>query len=207
MMEVRMRLAEEPWEVQEGHAGTVWVELGRLRRRALARPWRPLIYALLATALLVGWRARKHKSFTSRVMFRVTEEDIDATTAPRPARALREYVSEVPFSTPRLIEVAKRHGLYETQMARDPIFAIESMREDIDVQVWRNYFVEDRAALDAGRSARLAISFSAKTPEQSLAVARDLGQLVIEVEQKARVQMAEAAARAADHDLQAAREQ
>lgn len=199
--------AKRRWEEQEPGAQGAWIEMQRLKRRALARPLKPLALALMLTAALVGMRARKQRVFSSRVVFRVTEGDLDATTAPRPAKALREYVYDVCFSTTRLIELMKLHDLYPQALKRDPLLAAETMRDDIEVDVWRNYFVDDRTSLDAGRSARLAISYSAKQPALALEVARELGKLVAEVESKTRIQWAADAAERAQHEATAVRDQ
>jgi hypothetical protein len=195
------------WEKDEPGAKGAWIELQRLKRRALSRPLKPVFIALLLTAALVGMRARKQRVFSSRVVFRVTENDLDATTAPRPAKALREYVYDVCFSTTRLIELMTLHGLYPAQLKRDPLLAAETMRDDIEVDVWRNYFVDDRTSLDAGRSARLAIGYSSKDPAQALVVAQDLGKLIAEVESKSRIQQTADAAERAAYQLSVARQQ
>jgi hypothetical protein len=195
------------WEQAEPDARSAWLELQRLKRRAIARPIKPALLALLATLALVGLRARTQRVFSSKVVFRVTESDLDAATAPRPAKALREYVYDVCFSNTRLIELMSTHGLYTGQLKRDPLLAAETMRDDIEVDVWRNYFVDDRTSLDAGRSARLAIAYSSKDPAQALVVAQELGKLIVEVESRARIQMAADAAERAARESAMAREQ
>jgi hypothetical protein len=174
-------LAAEPGPAEVGR------ELKRLFRRAWSRPLLPLLLALLGTGLVVGKRARKQRSFTARVVYRVSEDDLDAATAPRPAKRLREHVSEVAFSNARLVEIIKRHGLYAPKLARDPLLAVESFREDIEIDVWRNYFLEERGELDAGRSARIAIGFAHADRELAYQVARALGELLVAHEVQARV--------------------
>jgi hypothetical protein len=176
--------------------------------RALRARWlRTIGLALLCALAIVGWRARKARTFTSRVVFRVTEGDLDAATAPRPARRLREYVLDVAFSNERLLELIKEHGLYAREMKRDPTFALEAMRDDLDVDVWRNYFMESRQDDDAGRSARIAVEYRARDPETALTVVRHLGRLIAEQEARSRVAMAEDAARQAADEASEARAQ
>ena len=182
-------------------------ELKRLFRRARARPWWPLLLALFMTAGVVGVRARKQRSFGARTVLRVTEGDLDAATAPRPARQLRSYVLDVAFSNQRLLELIKRDHLYARELKRDPSFAIEAMRDDLEVEVWRNYFVEQRQADDAGRSARIAIEYRAKDPELAYRVTQELGRLVVEEEEASRVQQAADAVRTAELQVTRAREE
>src|SRR5207244_1584201 len=97
--------------------------------------------------------------YSSRIVLRVLEGDVDIATAPRPKGKLREYVADVAFSSARLGELIRKRDLYPRERARDPSFAmpIEAMRDDIEVEVWRNYFLEQRSVDDPARSARIAI--------------------------------------------------
>jgi hypothetical protein len=193
------------WIEEEPGALGAWNELQRLKRRALARPFRAVALALVMTAAVVGMRAKKVRTFTSRVVFRVTEGDLDASTAPRPAKALRQYVLDVAFSNHHLLDVIKAHGLYAREMKRDPSFAIEAMRDDIEVEVWRNYFMEQRQTDDAGRSARIGISYQSKNADEAYVVVQHLGRLVAEEEEAARVAMADEAVRQSALSVEQAR--
>jgi hypothetical protein len=179
------------WTDDEPGAAAAWHELVRLRRRAFARPWKPLLIALMLTAAVVGQRARKTRSYGSRIVFRLTENDLDAATAPAPAKKLREYVLDVVFSQQRLLDVIQAHGLYPRELKRDPGFAVEAFRDDLEVEVWRNYFLEERLNDDAGRSARIAIAYTHQDRQQAYDVVRALGRLLMEHEEAARIAMAE----------------
>jgi hypothetical protein len=71
-------------------------------------------------------------------------------------------------------------------MRKNPRAALDSFREDIDVEVYRNYFVEQRTDKEPPRSARVSIQYKSKDPDLALAVTRDLGALVVEHERKVR---------------------
>ena len=101
---------------------------------------------------------RKPRAYVSRVAFRVTESELEAATTPRTNGRLRDYVATVVFSNAHLLAVIKEHELYPALMARDPSLAVEAMRDDIDVEVWRNYFAQTRSTDDPARSARLAVT-------------------------------------------------
>jgi hypothetical protein len=195
------------WADEEPGLKGAAAELARLKRRAVARPISTLLVALVATLAVVGMRARKVRTFSSRVVFRVTEGDLDASTSPRPAKRLREYVLDVAFSNQRLLDVIREHGLYPRELKRDPSFAVDAMRDDIEVDVWRNYFVEIRQLDDAGRSARIAVTYRARDPKLALEVVRHLGRLIAEQEERARIAMAEDAARQAEAAVAEARGQ
>jgi hypothetical protein len=93
-----------------------------------------------------------------------------------------------------MLELMRRHGLYASLMRRNARGALEAFKEDITVDVYQNYFVEDRSAGKGPRSARLSVSFHAKDPHLALAVTRDLGALIERHELFARSEQAASAA-------------
>jgi hypothetical protein len=194
------------WGEAERMQPSLWRELGRLGRRARRRWLITLTLDLAITALVVAMIAQRPRSYASRVAFRVTEGNIDAETQPRTNGKLRDYVAQVVFSTKRLTAVIKEYGLYPSLASRDMSLAVESMRDDIQVEVWRNSFAQPRTPDDPTRSARLAITFHGRDAKVAYDVARDLGRLITEHEQGSRMLLAEAALRLADGEADAARE-
>lgn len=190
------------WVGDEAELPGMWTELKRLGRRARRRWVRTLLFGLVCAALVIGAAARKPRSYASRVAFRVTESELEGATTPRTNGRLRDYVATVVFSNSHLLQVIKEHGLYAALMARDPSLAVESMRDDIDVEVWRNYFALPRTADDPARSARLAITFHSNDAQKAFEVVQHLGRLVAESEQKSRVAQAETALRLADDQVE-----
>jgi hypothetical protein len=192
--------APRGWDAEERASGGVLDELRRLLLRAAARPWLTLALTLLATAAVVGYRARKQEVFESRIAFRVVEGDMDSTGGPSPNGRLREYVADVCFSTSRLLSIIRARGLYPGLTKRDPSLAVEEMRDDLNIEVWRNYFIEG-AADPEGREARVAISYQGRDPRQVYDVVRDLGALVSEAEESSRRDEADSALSAADAEV------
>ncbi len=190
------------WVGDEAELPGMWGELKRLGRRARRRWLRTLVFGLACAALVIGAAARKPRSYASRVAFRVTESELEAATTPRTNGKLRDYVATVVFSTSHLTSLIKEHGIYTALMARDPSLAVESMRDDIDVEVWRNYFALPRTPDDPVRSARLAITFHSNDAQKAFEVVTHLGRLVTESEQKSRVLQAETALRLADDQVE-----
>jgi uncharacterized protein involved in exopolysaccharide biosynthesis len=179
-------------DAERSNTGDVRRELRRLARRSVARPFRTLLLALLCTAAVVGVRARKNRSYESCAVIRAVESDLDAATAPRPARELRLYVLEVAFSNQRLLDVITTFNIYQKQMQRDPLFAVESFRDDLEVEVWRNYFLETRQLGEAGRSARIAISYRHSDPTMARDVTAALANLLVQEAALSRTREAEA---------------
>jgi hypothetical protein len=182
-------------------------EIRRLARRAAARPVRTLGITLLITLAVVGRNARKVQAYPSRIVFRVTEGELDATTAPPPNRQLKSYVKTAIFSNGRLIELMRARKLRAAALKKDPAQAAEDMREDIGVEVWRNYFLDARGMFDPARSARLAIVYADKDPQLAYDVVRDLGALIQQSEGSTRVAEAEQAAEQITGMVAAAREE
>lgn len=192
------RLSVGSWEDDEPGLAQVVGHLRRLRRRASLS--KLLVYALatLVALLCVAYRARGQRTYTAEIVFRVAEGNVDARTEPRPAKQLREYVNEVAFSRPKLIELIRKHELYTSMLARDQGLAVEELRSNLEVEVARNYFMVERGIDDPPRSALVSIEFRAADPVVAMDVAKDLSELVMEQERGLRRRMADAAAREAE---------
>jgi hypothetical protein len=187
------------WVEREPGLTQVGGHLARLRRRARFRWFSTLVLTVLVAVGCVVMRARQRRTYQAEVLLRVAEGDVDARTAPRPTRELREYVDQVAFSRSRLLAIIRARGLYPSHASRTPEKAIEDMREDILVTVSRNYFMVERGPDDPPRSATVSIEFKAQDPEVALVVAQELAALVVEQERGARQRLAaEAASAAAD---------
>jgi hypothetical protein len=184
------------WLDEEAGLVSAWRELGRLRRRAASRPIHTLGITLLITFAVVYKSSRSVPAFESRVVFRVVEADIEAQTSLVPNHALRSYINDVVFSSERLVELMKRHKLGGSKVTKDPAEAVKGFREDLIVEVWRNYFMEARSTMDPARSARVAISYPHKDAKLAYEVTRDLGDLVVKTQEEERIARAEETVRA-----------
>jgi hypothetical protein len=190
------------WVGEEKAAPGMGRELKRLASRARRRWLRTIGYTLVCSALVVGAAARKPRSYASRVAFRVTEGSIESKTQPRTNGKLRDYVASVVFSNSHLLSVIKEHDLYPSLMARDPTIAVESMRDDIDVEVWRNEFAVKTAEDDPARTARVAVTFHGNNAKVVFETVSHLGRLIRESEQHSRIAQAESALRLADDQVE-----
>jgi len=175
---------------------------GRARELLLAGGARPLPTLMLCFALALAAAAAfvvLRPDHAPRFVLRVVEPNTDPTTLPRTRRRLAEYVKDGVLTSEALLGVIDRHGLYPALRWTNTPAAVESFREDITLEVHQNYFLEERTAAEAPRSARLSVSYRSKDPELALAVTRELGRLIVERERGARKRQAEVAlARAAD---------
>jgi hypothetical protein len=99
------------------------------------------------------------------------------TDMPVPPRDLESFVREVALARDPLLHHMEAHGLEPELRATDPGRAIASMREDIDVAVERNYFLEYRATGEGARSMRIRLRYRHPDPGVAQEVARDLARL------------------------------
>jgi hypothetical protein len=191
---MRTEPENDPWVRREPGFLELRIELMRMYRRARRRPILTIFLALLVAAGAIGMRARKKQSVAASVTFRVSEMEVEAgarVTTPRPTKELKEYIEGVAFRASRLVEIMKKRDIYSSFIDEDPVTAVEWFRSDIEVEVYRNYFLEDSSR---GRSARLVVTYHAESAEEAARIATDLADLVADEEARRRVSTAQAAA-------------
>jgi hypothetical protein len=192
-------MSRQLWLTSEIGVGAALEQAVQLCRSGLRRPWLTLALGVAAPLLLVGFLLFGRREYAPVFVFRVVEAESTAGKgAPPLKRQLADYVRQAVFTSEPLFELMRRHGLYPSLMRRNARAALEAFKEDITVDVYQNYFVEDRSRGKGPRSARLSVSFHAKDPQLALAVTRDLGALIERHEHAARSEQALAAASGAE---------
>lgn len=189
-------MIDHRWLREEPGFGAMPRQLATLFQRGTRRPLWVVVSSALVALALVGSIALAHRTYEPRVVLRVVEADRDPGSMPELKRKLAEYVREGVFTAEPLLEIARRYGLYPK--VHDPHSVLEAFRRDIDVDVYQNYFVEQRSNGEAPRSARVAVSYRAGDPTKALAVTRDLGALVVARVTATREEQAERAAAIAE---------
>jgi len=176
----------EPWISDE--AGLVSIAR-RAIVRAFRRPLRLLVIALLATAGFVVIRLYRPPIYRAMLHFHLTEGEIsDPTQGPRPPRAVREYVFNVALSRERVEQIMLKHGWSPRYLATNRVAAIHEFREDVDVEVSRNYFLYDRRPSDAPRSALVTVSLLGSDSERTVATLREIGDAIVEDQRSQRAE-------------------
>ncbi len=168
------------WETSEPGGAFARAEGRRLLRRARPR-LRALV--LVGVALAAAFTARRLTAKPPRVgqlVLRIVESDKELTAAARPPREYKDFVWGVFLSGPHLKSVIQRFDLYPDKLKKDPQLAVEAMRDDLDVDVWGNYFDAEYTDPDEARTARVSISWKYKDPDVVVAVIRALGATIIE---------------------------
>lgn len=178
------------WLNEEKQRLSPTLELARLKLRALRHRGLVVVMTLGMAAALTVRTSRKPGSYQATVTFNLSEEHLDVGVAPETKAQLSEYIFGGIFTRPRCLELIKTHGLEPDKVTNDANWAIEAMRDRIDIDVSRNYFLEGSSDT---RTARVAITYTDKTPEKAVVVARDLARLVREHETATRYAQATAA--------------
>lgn len=206
----RLRAMAEPSESPaEDASGRTWLddepgwadvkrELRCIRSRLRVRWHVALLLTIFVVAVGTFRRARKQRTFQSTIVMRVTEDDFDSNTAPPTSNQLQSHLAEVALSRRTLFALIKENGLYADEYDLDPNLALEMMRDDIELEVVSNYFARERYREDPPRSARIALSYVGRDPEQALSVARQLGRTIEAQEQSSRRRYARSAAEGAE---------
>jgi hypothetical protein len=194
------------WIDDEPRAGVYVRQAVALLLRGLKRPARLLVAAALFIAIVVGTTLFARRTYAPHYVLRVVETDRDPSNLPRPRRQLADYVREGVFTSKPLLELIHRYGLYSSLSQKNPRAALDSFREDIDVEVYRNYFVEERSADTPARSARLSVSYSGPSRDVAVGVTRDLGSLIVQHEIAMRRAQAARAAEYAKREVELAQQ-
>ena len=159
--------------------GREWVgEVLRVLRRAGRRPLLTLAVALLASAILLGLQLRRPPTFSARAELLMRENALASARQKLSRDDLRSFVENVAFTSAHLGEIMDRHGLFVTEAKRSPVLGLAEMRKKIEVEILQDYFADYRLERSPLRSVRIAVTFTADTPEQAMLVAGDLGRLV-----------------------------
>jgi hypothetical protein len=193
------------WIDEEPPASTAVRQTVALVRAGLARPVALLVTAVTFATLVVGVSVLRERAYAPAYVLRVVESSGDPGASPSPRRQLRDYVRLAVFTSAPLLDLIRRHHLYPSLAAKNPRAALASFREDIDVDVYQNYFVEQRTASSGPRSARVRVRYHHPDPTVATAVTRDLGNLIVAREKVERRDQAARAEERAKHEVELAR--
>lgn len=194
------------WFDEETPASESVRQAARLLVSGLKRPLPLLIAAALTAAVLVSLVLFSKRSYAPEYLLRVVEPERDSSGMPRPRRQLAEYIRQGVFTSKPLLEIMGENGLYPSLARKNPRAALDSFREDIEVEVYQNYFVEERPVGSAPRSARLSVSYHNASPDVAVRVTRELAALIVDHERAARRGQATQAAESAKREVDAARD-
>lgn len=167
-------------------------ELRRLKRRAQAR-WPLVVFIGVALTAAVVWKvARKPALYRARVVLAITEGDMAGRNDATPLHELHDYIGTVLLSNAEILKLIDELKIMESRRKKlGDEFVINSVRDQIGIAVWRNYF-QYSYQYDERRTARVAVIYTDANRKFAYEMARRLTSIVIAREGEHRVAMAEA---------------
>jgi hypothetical protein len=165
-------------------------ELQRVRRRAAARPFLTLGLAALITAALGYVIVHKHRKVEAEVVLALSEGSMAGERTGVQAVELREYVSSVLLSDKNLSEVIEKEDLFRLRKRLGMAYAITQLREQLEVEVWKNTFVYYRdSESNARKSARIGLTVGDTDPDRAYVIARSLADIMIRTHDTERLKL------------------
>lgn len=167
----------DAWLVDEPHFGTV---VRHVIARARHRPFRIVIIAAILAGALVANRLRKPPIYQSTLYFHLLEGEITTSQAvARPPPDIRHYITTVVLTSARLIELMQKYGMSRQLLKINPQAAVAFLRDDIGIDVSRNYFTFERSPGDPPREATVTISFGGPNREVVEKLVLEIRDLII----------------------------
>jgi hypothetical protein len=167
-------------------------ELHRILRRTRVRPIPVILLATALTVFITHKIATKPVIVEAEVVLALTEGALAAHRTPAPVDQLRAYVTQVLLPDKRLLELIEKYNLYPLRKKAGPEFALDGLRGQFAVQIWRNTFVNYDEDDNARRSARIGITVRDIDPDRATDLAHDLASIVIETASNLRQDSADA---------------
>jgi hypothetical protein len=179
------------YESEESTRDAMIAELQRIKRRFLARPVPVLVLASLLTATITYKVATRAQPVEAEIVLALTEGTMsrDKHTG-IPVDDLRQYVDGVLITDAKLTELIERRNLYPLRNKLGMEYAIEELRSQMEIEIWKNSFVYyDEDAARSEHSARIGITVSDIDPDRAFIIARDIAAIVITTAQEQRLQL------------------
>jgi hypothetical protein len=166
-------------------------ELRRIARRFRARPLPALAIAAALTALIAIRVTQKRTAYEADVVLAITEGTALGDRNGIPFNQLREYVWSVLLPDAKLLALIEDRDLVPLRRKLGPQYALDELRGQIDLQIWRNSFLYyEGADSSARKSARIGLSVTDGDPDFALALAQDLASIITETHDEKRDDLA-----------------
>jgi len=171
-------MADERWVSDEPRLSSV---ARQVIARALHRPVLVLGVAMLVAGPFVARRVLRPPAYEAALHFRIAEGELsDPLHAPRAPRGIHDYIRNVAMSRDRVERILKDHPSFGSNLEGNREKAVELFREDVDIQVSRNYFILDWSPGNTPRSARVAISLRALDGAEALEILHEIGAAILQ---------------------------
>ena len=185
--------AEEPgldWVEAESDSQEFRTELQRLKRRAQKRPVLLLFLCLLGVAAVLWKVSRRTPVYQASIVMRVTEGVVVEEESPVVRQGLAHYLYTVALNSERLLPIIEELDLFPKRETFGDPYAVDELRNTLDIEVGANNFARERDDGDPVRSVGIVISYSNRDPDVAFDVASALSKALVEAEQDRRSEMA-----------------
>ncbi len=172
-------------------------EVQRIRRRTRVRPIPVILLATLLTAGLTYKLATKKQIFYAEVVLALREGSLlnQEKSTGLPLGELKEFVQSVLLPDSELAALIEKRNLHRLRKSLGMPWAINELRESIEIESWRNSFVYyDPDNPNREASARVGLTVIDDDPDRAYLVAHDLALIVMEQVRAHRVELARKAA-------------
>ena len=174
------QLGDDWYESEESTRAGLITELQRMRRRFVARPLPVLLLATLLTGAMVYKISKKQPLVEAEVILALSEGQMGHGHAGIPAIDLRQYVANVLLPDKQLLALIERKNLYSLRKKLGDQFAIEQLRDQMEIDIWKNsfvYYAEEDS--EARKSARIGITVMDTDPKKASELAHELANIAI----------------------------
>jgi len=155
-------------------------ELKRIRRRTVARPLPVILIAVVLTSALTYKLATRKRTVEAEVILALTEGTLSSKHNGIPVGELKQFVASVLLPDAALTKLIERRDLYPLRHQLGPTFAITELRDQLEVEVWKNSFAYyDEDAEHAEHSARIGLTVIDTDPDRAFQLAHDLAAIVM----------------------------
>ena len=186
----RIRATDEWYEAEERTRVGMVEELQRIRRRTRAHPIRVLVLAAAITSFIMYKLATRPQQFEAEIVLALTEGSLSAKHNGLPVDQLRQFVDGVLIPDSKLKDLIERHDLYRLRKKMGMEYAIEQLRSQMDVQIWKNSFVYyDEDAQNAEHSARIGLTVHDTDADRAFELAHDIADIIIATARENREQL------------------
>ena len=178
------RLPNDEWyDSEESTRKGMITEVQRIKRRTRVRPLPVIALALLITGGITYKLATKKGHYQGEVVLAIREGSLlsqDKRTG-LPVGELKEFVTSVLLPDAKIAELIEKRNLYRLRKKLGMPWAINELRESLEIEVWRNSFVYyDPENPNHEASARVGLTVTDEDPDSAFLLARDLADIVKE---------------------------
>ncbi len=181
---------ELDWVEAEADSHELRAELQRIKRRARKKPVLLLLLCVLGAGAVLWKFSRRVPMYQATVVIRVTEGVVVDEESPLVRQGLAHYLYTVALNSERLLPIIEEFDLYPQRETFGDLYAIDELRDQLDIEVSVNNFARERDDGDPLRSAGISVHFSNRDPQLAFNVAQALSSSLVQAEMERRAQMA-----------------